>query len=47
MLEELKDSDMAIYEKVRLQLVEGNSGEAAEAPGGDDEWKPFRLSPQP
>ena len=33
MLEELKDSDMAIYEKVRLQTYYGTQEEAA---GGDD-----------
>ena len=36
MLEELKDSDMAIYEKVRIQLVEGIPADGGEAAGGDE-----------
>ena len=35
MLEELKDSDLAIFEKVRLQIVEGTSGDASDAAAGD------------
>ena len=40
MLEELQDSDIAIFEKVRLQLVEGaevSPGESSEPAGGDDD----------
>tara|TARA_B110001450_G_C17402480_1_gene392329 strand:- start:96 stop:215 length:120 start_codon:yes stop_codon:yes gene_type:complete len=37
MLEELQDSDHAIFEKVRIQLVEGTTGESAEPAGGDDD----------